>query len=125
MAKSQLRTSIPQKEEIQIPCKNGIAQFTIQAPLESGEAEVYVYADNLEGHIKVFFSPNLRDLFAVGIGEVTIGHGSTRGDFGYLKDGHWFDDGLYGGSRGAFFLKGNVYRDYLLTASFDSEKGRS
>jgi len=112
----------PSKEEIQIPCKNGIAQFTIQAPLESGEAEVYAYADNLEEHIEVFFSPNLRDLFAVGIGEVTIGHGSTRGDFGYLKDGHWFDDGLYGGSRGAFFLKGNVYRDYLLTASFDSEK---
>ncbi len=110
------------KEEVQVACTQGIAHFTIQAPRTSGDGSVHVYADALEGSMNVFFSPYLRDLFAVGIGEITIGHGSTKGDFGYLKDDKWFDDGLYGGARGAFFLKGKVFEDYLLTASFDSEK---
>jgi len=114
----------PSKEEVQIACTKGIARFTIRAPRESGEADIHVYADILEERMTVFFSPYLRDLFAVGIGEITFGHGSTQGDFGYLKDDKWFDDGIYGGARGAFFLKGNIYKDYLLTASFDSEKDK-
>ncbi|MDY0044746.1 MAG: hypothetical protein RBS82_08780 [Syntrophales bacterium] len=112
----------PVKDELQIPCRNGIARFSVLAPREAGESAIHVYTDILEGQAKVFFTPNLRDLFAVGIGEITIGHGSASGDFGYLKDRGWFDEGLYGGMRGAFFMKGNIYKDYLLTASFDSEK---
>ncbi len=112
----------PSTEEVQIACTKGTARFSVRAPRTSGEGNINVYADALEGRMNVFFFPYLRDLFAVGIGEITIGHGSTRGDFGYLKDGKWFDDDLYGGARGAFFLKGNIYKDYLLTASFDSEK---
>lgn len=116
------RDADPSREGFQVALSEGIAAFTIRAPHETGKASIEV---SLDGHSEakdVFFSPHLRNLFLVGMGEAVIGRGRGTGSFGYLKDDTWFDDGLYHGGKGAFFLKGNIYQDFLLTAAFDSDK---
>ena len=112
----------PRAEEHQIALVDGKGLFTIQAPRESGEAAITVSVNDRVETTKVFFMPHLRDLFMVGMGEIKIGHGQTKGDYSYLKDQTWFDDGLYGNGRGAFFMKGKFFTDYLITAAYDSDK---
>jgi uncharacterized repeat protein (TIGR01451 family) len=112
----------PNQEEFQLMIREGVGQFTLRAPRETGEAIIVAGLDGRQESTKVFFTPNLRSLFLVGMGEATIGHGRGTGDYGLLKDNSWFDNGTYGGARGAFFLKGKMYEDFLLTAAFDSDK---
>ncbi|MCX5849995.1 MAG: hypothetical protein NTW65_11185 [Deltaproteobacteria bacterium] len=112
----------PRMEEHQIALSEGNGVFTIQAPRETGEAEITVSVNDRHETTKIFFSPHLRDLFMVGIGEIKIGYGQTKGDYGYLKDQTWFDDGLYKNGRGAFFMKGKFFKDVLITAAYDSDK---
>lgn len=114
----------PPGEDFQIALHNGVGQFTILAPRETGEGIITVSLDSHQETAKVFFTPNLRDLFLVGMGELTIGHGKTSGDYGFLRDKSWFKEGIYSGGRAAFFSKGKIYNDYLLTAAYDSDKAK-
>lgn len=114
----------PNLEEFQIVIQEGIGQFTLRAPRETGEALIMVGLDGRQETARVFFSPHLRKLFLIGTGEVVVGHGQGQRDYTFLKDHGWFDDGDYTGSRGAFFLKGMIYDDLLLTAAYDTEKSK-
>lgn len=112
----------PQQEDFQILLQDGVGRFTIRAPRETGEAEVLVALEDRQETARIFFTPPLRDLFLVGTGEVTLGHGHGQGEYHFLTDDTWFDDGAFTGGRGAFFLKGRIFRDLLLTAAYDSHK---
>jgi large repetitive protein len=105
----------------QVMCLNGTAHFTVVAPREAGEAKISVQANSMTKSADIYFVPSLRPMFIVGIGEIVLGHGRSSGDIGYLKDRSFYGDGTYLDGREAFFIKGNVYKDILLTASFDSE----
>jgi hypothetical protein len=109
----------------QIMSESGTALFTVVAPRETGTARITVQANNLEQSSDVSFVPHRRPMFVTGIGEIVLGHGRSSGDISYLKDRSYFGDGTYLDGRGAFFMKGNVYRDFVLTAAFDSYKKRS
>lgn len=108
----------------QVPCRNGVVAFSVQAPRQTGEATLSVSYDDVEQAEQVFFAPHLRGMMVVGTGEVTIGHGNTSGDFSSLQnsDDDWFEDGGYAGGRGAFFVKGEIAKDTLLTAAYDTHK---
>ena len=106
----------PLADDFQISLENGSASFGLQAPRETGEGLVTVFVEGREETLKVFFSPHLRNLFVTGLGEVVLGHGGLGG----AKGGS--DASLE--ARGAFFLKGKVHGDYLLTAAYDSDKPR-
>ena len=115
----------PANEGHQVMCQNGIAHFTIIAPRETGEAKINVQANNITKSADIYFVPRLRPMFIVGVGEVVLGHGRSSGDISYLKDRSFFGDGTYLDGRGAFFMKGNIYKDVLLTAAYDSNKKRT
>lgn len=112
----------PNLEEFQVVLHDGVGRFTLRAPRETGEAEIFAEVDGRRETARVFFSPHLRKLFLVGTGEVVFGHGKGQGDYSFLKENGRFDDGYYTGGRGAFFLKGKVYDDLLLIAAYDTEK---
>lgn len=114
----------PGQEGFQVALIHGVGHFTIRAPRESAEAVITVDLAGCQETAKVFFSPHLRNLFLVGMGEITIGQGRGKGADNFLRDDSRFNDGFYTGGRGAFFLKGKVYDDLLLTAAYDSEKKR-
>ncbi|MCX7635385.1 MAG: hypothetical protein N2Z74_06530, partial [Syntrophales bacterium] len=112
----------PLTEDHQIALHKGVGTFTIRAPRDTGEATIAAAVDDRRETTKVFFSPHLRSLFLTGMGEVTLGHGRGTGYHRFLKENGWFDDGWYSGGRGAFFLKGKIYDDFLLTAAYDTDK---
>ncbi len=112
----------PAAEGFQVALRQGVGTFTVRAPREAGEAVITAAIDGRQATTQVFFTPHLRSLFLVGLGEMTIGQGHGQGEYGFLADQSWFEDGSYTGGRGAFFLKGEVYRDVLLTAAYDSDK---
>ncbi len=112
----------PGTEGFQVVAKGGEAVVRIQAPRETNEAKVTVLWGDLKETTSIYFLPHLRGMIIVGVGEVMIGHGSTSGDYNLLRKKQWFEKGDYAGGRGAFFLKGKVFNDMLLTASYDSAK---
>lgn len=114
----------PNQEGFQISLNNGVGHFTLRAPRQAEEAVITVDLAGRQETAKVFFSPHLRNLFLVGIGEVTIGQGRGKGENSFLRENSRFKDGFYSGGKGAFFLKGKIYEDLLLTAAYDSEKER-
>jgi uncharacterized repeat protein (TIGR01451 family) len=115
----------PANEGHQIVCQDGIARFTIIAPRETGDAKIQVQASDLKAEAAIYFTPNLRPMFIVGLGEIVLGHGRSNGDISYLKDRTFFGDGPYLDGRGAFFMKGNIYKDFVITAAYDSKKKSS
>ncbi len=112
----------PSTGGIQLPCNDGLTTFTVRAPYETGHAEITVIKDGMKKKVPLFFSPQLREMIVVGIGEVTLGYGSTKGDITPLKEDKSLDKKGYAGGRGAAFVKGKITDDILLTAAFDSEK---
>ncbi|HPP12188.1 MAG TPA: hypothetical protein PKW42_05580, partial [bacterium] len=112
----------PGESGFQVACVDGVARFYLRAPLQPGEATIVVGYDQLQETRKIFFAPHLRNLFLVGLGEITVGHGQKSGDTEFLRKERWFRENWYAGGRGAFFLKGKVSQDILLTASYDSHK---
>ncbi|PKN36891.1 MAG: hypothetical protein CVU62_12385 [Deltaproteobacteria bacterium HGW-Deltaproteobacteria-2] len=121
----QEKDADPANDGHQIMCQAGIAHFTIIAPRETGSAKINVQINDLNKSVDVYFVPHLRPMFVVGIGEIVLGHGNSSGDLSYLKHRSTFGDGTYLNGRGAFFLKGNIYKDVLLTAAYDSDKKRT
>jgi uncharacterized repeat protein (TIGR01451 family) len=110
--------------DLQIALMEGAGRFTVRAPRETGEAVITATIDGCQDTAQVVFSPNLRSLLLVGLGDLMVGRGRGRGAYGFLKRDSWFDDGLYSGGRGALFMKGRIYKDVLLTAAYDSDKKR-
>jgi len=109
----------------QMLIQNGVGRFTIVSPRETGEAKIEIQANNISESAKIYFLPHLRPMLMVGVGEVVLGHGRSSGDLDYIKSRSWFNDGAYVDGRGAFFMKGNIFKDFLLTAAYDSNKNKT
>ena len=109
---------------VQIPYKNGRAGFTIMSPARAGPVKITAQCEGLTKEKEFFFKPHLRDMIAVGMGEIVIGKGDAKGDAHYLKKKNALKDDVYSDARGAVFLKGKVPGDALLTVAFDSAKDR-
>jgi len=108
----------------QVAAENGVASFSLRAPRDVGNSEIRAFCNGQTESVEIFFAPHLRNLMIVGVGELNVGYGNSRGDVTPLRDREDFDDGFYAGSRGAVFVKGKVLDDVLLTAAYDSEKDR-
>ncbi|MFC1838222.1 hypothetical protein ACFL1N_01480 [Thermodesulfobacteriota bacterium] len=111
----------PVTEGYQIPCRGGVARFNIKSPHETGESDITVSVDSVENSITLFFEPHLRNMIIVGMGEIQLGRGKTNGSDRFLNNTS-VEDGTYTKSQGSVFVKGEIFRDILLTASYDSEK---
>jgi len=110
------------RDGTQISCREGMALFKLKSPRQTQDAEISVSYNGMVETMSVFFAPHLRNMFLTGFGELTIGHGKTKGNFDSLLKENQPDDGYYSDGKGAFFLKGNIGRDILITAAYDSDK---
>ncbi|WP_107864180.1 SdrD B-like domain-containing protein [Agitococcus lubricus] len=111
-------------------------QFTVKlvSPLEAGEATVRVRSGQLKTDANVRFVPELRPMVATGIieGMVSFKNFDTaKVSAANARDGFEEElqslassnDGqLNANGRAAFYLKGKVKGEYLLTLAYDSDK---
>jgi large repetitive protein len=117
---------------LQVLVKDGKATVLLQAPGEAGSVNLRIEQGLLQQTIALPFEPALRPMVAAGIveGMLTLNNGKIEtgaGNNGFERELRSFSRGSADGKqsaagRTAFFLKGQVKGDYLLTAAFDSDK---
>jgi large repetitive protein len=125
----------PGEPGIQTFIAGGRAEFELQAPLDPMDAVIRVSSGILKDEKRLPFLPELRPLIGVGVIEGIINARSfsaARLQQARARDG--FEQELNrvsresgdgrnsAAARSAFFLKGKVQGEYLLTMSYDSDK---
>ena len=119
----------------QVKVVNGIATFKLLAPAEPQDVNLRITAGTVTAAGTVSFLPELREMLSVGliegiISKRTISAGAlspTRENDGFEQEiQRWsrqFNNGKANASmRTAFFIKGKIKGDVLLTAAYDSDK---
>jgi hypothetical protein len=118
---------------VQIKVEGGLATFTLLAPAEAQDVRLVVTAGAAQVAGSVSFVPEMREMIAAGLieGIVNFKRGAqlqptVRRDGFEQELEHWsrqFNSGKANVAvRTAFYLKGTVRGDLLLTAAYDSDK---
>jgi uncharacterized repeat protein (TIGR01451 family) len=120
---------------VQMFLEGGGAEFTLIPPAEPGEAQITASSGVIQGSAKLSFLPELRPFLAVGLleGKVNISRLNlraltpARSQDGFEEELRDFsingnNDKATAAGRAAFYLKGKLKGEYLLTAAYDSEK---
>jgi large repetitive protein len=132
-ARWQVEDADPSEPGVQTFVSGGKATLALLPPLNPGDTLIRVTSGVLKTEFKVAFLPELRPMIATGLveGMIRLRNPSLTGVFAASRsDG--FEEELRAlsrsndersfGARAAFFLKGKVRGDYLLTLAYDSEK---
>jgi len=115
---------------------DGVAEFHLVAPLNPVEVPLTVQAGSVRAKGKIVFAPDLRPLIAAGLVEGIVHLGPQAASAitpaaglndNFEQELNQFQRQFNGGDislagRTAFFIKGAIKGQYLLTAAFDSEK---
>lgn len=119
---------------VQVEVRQGVARFNLLAPVAPQDVQLRVTVGAQEASGVVSFVPDMRDMVTAGLVEGVINVSGTgnllqpaRTNDGFDREiqhfSQVFDDGKGRvGARAAFFLKGVVKGEYLLTAAYDSDK---
>jgi len=120
---------------LQVFVENGRGEFRLVPPVEPGENTVYASSGGLKAQARLDFLPELRDMIATGVIEGIINAHNintralvpARESDGFERElrqlsREWNNGKTDGGVRAAFYLKGKIKGDYLLTAAYDSDK---
>jgi hypothetical protein len=120
---------------IQVLVKDGLAKFTLLAPINPQDVLLRVTVGKQVASGIVSFVPEMRDMVAAGLIEGVINFGgkssglidgTPRNDGFEREITAWsraFNDGKSNvAARTAMFLKGTIKGEYLLTATYDSDK---
>jgi hypothetical protein len=116
---------------LQVLINGGHATVLLKAPEDAGHIDLRAELGSLQQSILLPFVPALRPMVAAGIveGMLTLNNGKidAGGNSGFERELRSFARSSADGKqavagRTAFFLKGQVKGEYLLTASFDSDK---
>lgn len=119
----------------QVKVTDGVAEVLLLAPYQPQDVTVRISAGRAQAQGVISFVPELRDMLAVGLVEGVIHFDSksplqltsARSNDGFEQEISSFarsgDDGKrYGALRTAFFLKGKIKGDALLTMAYDSDR---
>ncbi|MSN24897.1 MAG: OmpA family protein [Geobacter sp.] len=74
--------------------------------------------------LETYVKPKMRDWILVGLAEGTLGYNSVSGNMENLKANE-LTENFYQDGRVAFFAKGQIKGEWLLTASYDTAKTKS
>ncbi|HEX7465417.1 MAG TPA: hypothetical protein VF309_02170, partial [Usitatibacter sp.] len=120
---------------VQVFVEGGRGEFLLTPPLEAGESQVYASSGRLKAQARLDFLPELRNMIAAGVieGIVNVRNINTRAlvparasdafeqEIRQLSR-DWNGGKSQAGARAAFYLKGKIKGEYLLTAAYDSDK---
>lgn len=103
---------------------DGVALVALQPTSQSGEAVLrFEFGNGRTGEVRAWLQADAREWVLVGFAEGTAGHKALSGNLQALKDAGATEQ-LFDQNRLAFFAKGQVKGEYLLTAAYDSAKER-
>ncbi|WP_334157112.1 hypothetical protein, partial [Oryzomicrobium sp.] len=105
---------------------DGEGRFVLRQILPAGPHSVEVNVTDAEGK-SALFRRNLsipdNDWFYIAVGDLTLGNNTVRGPAALVtNDTQHYQQESYVDGRGAFYLKGKVKGDWLLTAAADTRE---
>jgi len=102
--------------------ENGMAFIELEPTTVSGNAVVSVrFNDRQNDEYKVWLAPSARDWILVGIAEGTAAYNTISGNMETASAADR-EEGFEDGGRVAFFAKGRIKGDFLLTMAYDSAR---
>lgn len=105
--------------------EDGVALVALQPTMQSGEAVLrFDFGDNRQHEVRAWLQADARDWVLVGFAEGTLGHKRLAGNMQALQDSEAGEQ-LFDQDRVAFYAKGRVKGDYLLTVAYDSAKEKA
>jgi len=103
---------------------DGIAYLELAPTTQTGEVAVVLpFANYREQEVRAWLRPAQRDWILVGFAEGTAGY-NTLSDNVSAAEAAGNEDGYYDDGRIAFFAKGSIKGEYLLTLAYDSDRER-
>jgi len=101
--------------------EDGIARIELQPTTRTGEAILRFNFGNGESEVRTWLTGGEREWIIVGFGEGTAGYNTLSGNMENIQANQLADE-YYQNGRLAFFAKGMVKGQWLLTAAYDSAK---
>ena len=118
-----LMPGAPQERNYYTIGENGIALITLQPTTEAGEVNLTLPLVSGKQQISAQLLPAMRDWILVGLAEGTAGYNTINNSAEPLT-GSEAEEGLYFDDRIAFYAKGRIKGDWLMTIAYDSTKKR-
>ncbi|MEM7611733.1 MAG: OmpA family protein, partial [Pseudomonadota bacterium] len=99
---------------------DGIAYIELEPTTRAGEVTLRLQFDNQrEQELRVYLNPAPRDWILVGFAEGTVGYNTIQDNL-ELAEQSGAEEDYYQDGRVAFFAKGRIKGDYLLTLAYDT-----
>ena len=101
---------------------DGIAYIELEPSTRSGKATLdFAFIDEREQTLTAWISAQQKEWILVGLAEGTAGYNNISGNAEAL-DEHQHEDDLYEDGRLAFFGKGQIKGEWLMTLAYDSDR---
>ncbi len=118
LQKSPLVSASTEQARYQV-AENGIVRLELQPTSQTGEAVIRIGLAAGIRELRAWIKPEHRDWILVGLAEGTAGYNRVTGNLETLAtSGH--EDDYYQDGRLAFYAKGMIKGEWLLTAAYDS-----
>ncbi len=116
--------SLGNREPIAEVGDDGIARIELEPTTQSGNVTLRLrFNDRQSDQLRVWLVPGERDFILVGIAEGTAAYRTISGN-AEAAGADAVEAGLDEGGRVAFFAKGQIKGDFLLTLAYDSARDR-
>ncbi len=100
--------------------ENGLALIELEPTTVAGNALIHVrFNERQSDEYKVWLAPSARDWILVGVAEDTVAYNTISGNMETAAAANR-EEGLEQDGRVAFFAKGRIKGDFLLTLAYDS-----
>jgi uncharacterized repeat protein (TIGR01451 family) len=101
---------------------DGIAFIKLQPTTQTGELTLtFNHGNGMTDEVRTWLKPAPRDWILVGLGDLSIGANNASRDASNNSNG-LIDENIFHQGRLAFYTKGQIPGDYLVTAAYDSNK---
>jgi uncharacterized repeat protein (TIGR01451 family) len=102
--------------------QNGIAYIVLEPTSTTGKLEIELpFSGRKRSRIETWIQPEVRDWIMVGLAEGTAGYNTVSGNTEALSASD-INDEFYSEGKVAFYAKGKVKGEWLLTTSYDTSK---
>ncbi|MBT8118506.1 MAG: OmpA family protein [Gammaproteobacteria bacterium] len=102
--------------------QNGIAYIVLEPTTITGKLEIEMpFSGRKRSRIETWMQPEVRDWIMVGLAEGTAGYNAVSGNTEALGAAD-INDEFYSEGKVAFYAKGKVKGEWLLTTSYDTSK---
>jgi uncharacterized repeat protein (TIGR01451 family) len=100
---------------------DGMVRIKLQPTTQSGWATIRFHMEGQDLDVRLWLKPQGREWILVGLAEGTAGYNSVTGNMENLSAADQ-EENYYQDGRLAFFAKGKIKGDWLVTAAYDSAR---